>query len=314
MYLQRYHDVQISPSGVWRILKRLDINRLPASQRYHKRWKRYEKQRSAMLVNLNPSGWEKQTLRLWLGIDVACRAAHQASLTDERGQFVWSGRKFRTTVEDLRRLWAMLPAGAQPSSVTVIMEPTRNAWVPLAAWFRRQGATVVMVATRTVRRPAGLLGQAHQIRPPDSKVLARLPLLQGGPTKSGDACLREALFMAADQARRADPTLAAKYHRLMTVSGKHHTSALCHIATALRTRIAACLRRGEPYQLTDTDGSLITAAEARRRITDRYSIPTELRAAGAPPTRKRDGPTTQGVAQHSDERPVHHQTYEPQQP
>jgi len=46
MYLKRYHDVQISPSGVWRILKRLEMNRLPASQRYRRhvdRWKRYEK-------------------------------------------------------------------------------------------------------------------------------------------------------------------------------------------------------------------------------------------------------------------------------
>ncbi|WP_433560019.1 helix-turn-helix domain-containing protein [Pseudonocardia xinjiangensis] len=33
MYLQRYHDISISESGVWRILKRLDLNRLPASQR-----------------------------------------------------------------------------------------------------------------------------------------------------------------------------------------------------------------------------------------------------------------------------------------
>jgi transposase len=31
MYLQRYHDVAISTSGVWRILKRLGMNRLPAS-------------------------------------------------------------------------------------------------------------------------------------------------------------------------------------------------------------------------------------------------------------------------------------------
>ena len=46
MYLKRYHDVEISHSGVWRILKRLDLNRLPASQRYKRhtdRWKRYEK-------------------------------------------------------------------------------------------------------------------------------------------------------------------------------------------------------------------------------------------------------------------------------
>ena len=31
MYLKRYHDVEISQSGVWRILKRLDMNRLPSS-------------------------------------------------------------------------------------------------------------------------------------------------------------------------------------------------------------------------------------------------------------------------------------------
>ncbi|MFF3380510.1 hypothetical protein ACFYXF_47135 [Streptomyces sp. NPDC002680] len=47
MYLKRYHDVTISKSGVWRILNRLDMGRLPASQRYKRhdrRWKRYEKQ------------------------------------------------------------------------------------------------------------------------------------------------------------------------------------------------------------------------------------------------------------------------------
>lgn len=46
MYLKRYHDVQVSPSGIWRILKRLEMSRLPASQRYRRhvdRWKRYEK-------------------------------------------------------------------------------------------------------------------------------------------------------------------------------------------------------------------------------------------------------------------------------
>ena len=35
MYLKRYHDVEISQSGVWRILKRLDMSRLPSSQRYN---------------------------------------------------------------------------------------------------------------------------------------------------------------------------------------------------------------------------------------------------------------------------------------
>ena len=46
MYLKRYHDIKLSPSGIWRILKRLDMSRLPSSQRYRRhqdRWKRYEK-------------------------------------------------------------------------------------------------------------------------------------------------------------------------------------------------------------------------------------------------------------------------------
>jgi transposase InsO family protein len=46
MYLKRYHDIEIGHSGVYRILKRLGLNRLPSSQRYKRhtqRWKRYEK-------------------------------------------------------------------------------------------------------------------------------------------------------------------------------------------------------------------------------------------------------------------------------
>ncbi|WP_224278212.1 IS481 family transposase [Nocardioides lacusdianchii] len=48
MYLERYHQIKISPSGVWRILHKAGVGRLPASQRYKRRetrWKRYEKQR-----------------------------------------------------------------------------------------------------------------------------------------------------------------------------------------------------------------------------------------------------------------------------
>jgi len=32
MYLKRYHDITISPSGVWRILNKVGLSRLPASQ------------------------------------------------------------------------------------------------------------------------------------------------------------------------------------------------------------------------------------------------------------------------------------------
>ena len=56
MYLKRYHDVEISSSGVWRILKKLNINRLPSSQRYKrldKRWQRYEKQQPGHRVQID---------------------------------------------------------------------------------------------------------------------------------------------------------------------------------------------------------------------------------------------------------------------
>ncbi|WP_433679943.1 hypothetical protein [Nocardia sp. CA-119907] len=56
MYMQRYHDIEISKSGVWRILKRLDRGRLQASQRskrHDRRWKRYERQRPGHHVQVD---------------------------------------------------------------------------------------------------------------------------------------------------------------------------------------------------------------------------------------------------------------------
>jgi transposase len=447
---------------------------------------------------------EELPVQMTLGIDVACRAAHQASLADEAGRFTWSGRRFRTTPGDLEQLWGAVPPGAV---VTVVMEPTRNAWVPLAAWFRRHGATVVMIPpeqsadlrdyyskhvksdrldSRLLARvpllhPGGLrpaeglgpadpmrrsvalraslvkrrstiitrldsylellspawhaafggdltlytclrflaagyadphacrrLGRARlarsvwrwshgawgeehagrllaaaaetlqlwdnelsypelaediaaearlalalsaEIRDLDTKIAALLreqdpagimtsvpgvgavgaaqilsrlgdparfkslagarsftglvPALtasgasgrHGPPTKSGDASLREALFLAADQARRADPTLAARYHRLMVTEGKHHNSALCHIAPALLSRIIACWRAGVPYQIRDTDGTPLTTAQGRAIISQRYQVSAEIRA------RRRTSHTKTGTSRRHQESP-----------
>ena len=109
----------------------------------------------------------------------------------------------------------------------------------------------------------------------------------GPPTKAGDAALREALFMAADQARRADPTLAARYHRLMTREGKHH-SALCHIAPALLSRIIACWRAGTPYQIRDTDGTPLTTARAALSSPRATRSPASCAPAAAPATPRRE--------------------------
>ena len=428
---------------------------------------------------------------LRMGIDIAVRAPHQASLADDRGELLWSGHRFRTTVRDLERLWALLPEGSSPSQITIVMEPTRNAWVPLAAWFRRRGAHVVLVSAERSSDLRAYYAKHTKSDRLDSVLLARLPMLHpeglhperglgpgdplrratklhstlvkrrttslarldalleilgpgwhaafgahlgnntplrflaagyadphtvkrlgrarlarflyrhsrgafgddladqllaaatatvdlwaedlpfpdlaediaiearlalrlteeikelderiavlvrdrdpngiitsapgvgavtgavilgrlgdanrfrslaaarafsglvpsldasgvsgrhGGPTKRGDALLREALFISANQARRLDPTMAAKYHRLVLGAGKHHNSALCHIATTLLTRVVACWNNHTPYQLRDVDGRPIDPAEARSIIAERYQIPDQLRRARA---------------------------------
>jgi transposase len=421
-----------------------------------------------------------------LGIDVACRADHRASLADDRGEFIWSSWKFRTTTADLDRLWAKVPDGA---SVTVILEPTRNAWVPLSAWLQARGATVILVPPEQSADLRDYYNKHTKTDRLDSRVLARLPLLhpeglraidnlgpaqslrravrhrsslvkrrtaaslrldalvellgpgwadclgsattsktalvilekyadpralkrlgrgrlaallirssaglwredkadellamanetlelwscggidftelahdiasevrvfrqlddevaaadqriavlydkadpQGivrsapglgsvlsaailanagdfnrfanlagvrsftgfvpkidqsglvaghkGITKAGDAGLRQALFMAADHARRIDPTLAQRYYRLVMVEGKHHNSALCSLSAVLITRIAACWRKGELYHLRDEDGEAITEAEGKEVCTDRFKVDPKVRAA-----------------------------------
>ncbi len=456
-------------------------------------------------------------MKLRLGIDIACRAAHRAACADETGRMIWSGRRFHTRAEDLEALWARLPGDTD--EVMVVMEPTRNAWVALAAWFRRRGATVVMVPPEQSADLRAYYAKHAKTDRLDAELLARLPLLHptglhpelangpgdplkravkirsglvrrrttcmqrldalleilgpdwvaalgsdmtqtalrflagwanphqvkrigrdrlarwfqrqtrkawgdrradavvgaaeatlalwgpagldyealaadiaveagialelsrqiarlderifdlyceadpdhillsvpglgkvlagqirgrlgdphrftslaaarsfsglvphqnssgltdaaGGPTKQGDACLREALFLAADHARKTDPTLAARYQRLMCQTGRHHTSALCTIATMLLTRIVACLRNGTAYQLRDVDGRPITPAQGRVIVAERYQVPPEIRAArriisnARSRQRRWDERTEQGVARRSTMTPV----------
>lgn len=437
------------------------------------------------------------TCEVRLGIDVACTAAHQASLADERGVFAWEGWRFRTTPADLERLWAKVPAGAD---VVVVMEPTRNAWAPLAAWFEAKGARVSVVPPEQSADLRDYYNKHTKTDRLDSKMLARMPMLHPeglrridslgpvdgfkravrhraslqkrrvaasmrcdallellgpdwatmfgttsynktavavleryasptalkklglarltrlvirssrghwreakateilavaeqtlelwaaggldfdaladdiaieirqikildaeiadlddrievdyqnadpagivksapglgvtlaagilartgdfdrfhnlagvrsftglvpkisqsgiedrhhGPTKSGDPGLRQALFLAADQARKVDPTLAARYHRLIVENGKHHNSAICTIAGVLITRIAACWRNRQLYELKDTDGRAITDTEGRQICSERYKIDRASRAARtSTPTPKEAG-------------------------
>lgn len=50
MYLKRYHDIDVSSSGIWRILRKLNMNRLPSSQRYKRLDKQWHRTRCSNLV------------------------------------------------------------------------------------------------------------------------------------------------------------------------------------------------------------------------------------------------------------------------
>ena len=114
-------------------------------------------------------------MALTLGIDVAVRAAHQATLARD-GATVWRGRKFSTRPTDLERLWSDLDP-ADPGDLTVVVEPTRNAWIVLAEWFRRRGARVVMVPTTQSADLRTYYSKHTKNDRIDSQLLARLPLL-----------------------------------------------------------------------------------------------------------------------------------------
>jgi hypothetical protein len=103
--------------------------------------------------------------------------------------------------------------------------------------------------------------------------------------------------MAANWARRIDPTLAHRYHRLMVHEGKHHNSALCHIATSLLTRIVACWRAGTPYEIRDFDGTALTPQQGRRLCEARYHVAAELR------TQRRTGRQDVGTGRRRKESP-----------
>ena len=170
-------------------------------------------------------------VQLRLGIDIACRAAHQASLADDSGGFIWTGRRFRTSPEELERLWAMLPDQAELVGVTVIMEPTRNAWVPLAAWFRRRGATVVLVPPEQAADLRAYYHKHTKTDRLDSRLLARLPLLHPdglhaehglGP---GDV-LRRATKLRATLVKRRTATLS-RLDALLELLGPGWLTAFC---------------------------------------------------------------------------------------
>ena len=96
-------------------------------------------------------------------------------------------------------------------------------------------------------------------------------------SKAGNRLLRTTLYRAADNARRVDPQLARIYYLQMVERGKDHLGAVCVVAARLAERAWVTLDRGMPYVICDTDGTPVTAEQAKAIIAERFTVPEEVR-------------------------------------
>jgi transposase len=206
----------------------------------------------------------RETLALWdgssmdfaeLAADIAAEAEQAIFLTEQ--------------IEDLDERIANLYAEADPAGI--IASAPGVGPVISAIIAGRIGDPHRFTSLAAIRAYSGLVPKVAQSGNSDPDL---------GPTKAGDPLLREALFMAADQARKVDPQLAAKYLRLMS-GDRHRDSALCHLAANLLTRIATCWRSGEHYQIRDLDGRVLTESEGRQIVNTKYRVDAKKRDAAA---------------------------------
>jgi hypothetical protein len=234
----------------------------------------------------------RESLQLWgagddaridfaeLAADIAVEAEQAQVLTEQ--------------IEDLDERCANLYAEADPTAI--IASAPGVGPVTCAVIAGRIGNPHRFHSLAAIRAYSGLIPKLNQSGQAQH---------QHGLTKAGDPLLREALFNAADQARKTDPQLAAKYRRLMSTE-RHHDSAICHIATILLTRIATCWRTGEHYVLRDTDGRPITPEQGRQIVRIHHAVDksTRINAASKRYSQRQKGRTDREQKE-SPSAPVH---------
>jgi hypothetical protein len=185
-----------------------------------------------------------------VGTEVRVLAAVRAELTTHAAARV---EAYRFT--DPARLAASLPGLAEVGA------PAVTAIVGRAGRFRTAGQ---------FRSFTGLAPRASETGETDRK---------GQPmSKAGNRLLRTTLIRAADHARRQDPQLAKIYYVQMVERGADHLKACCVVAAHLAERLHTVLVRAMPYVVCDTDGTPVDPATAKQLITERWTVPPEVRA------------------------------------
>jgi len=124
-------------------------------------------------------------------------------------------------------------------------------------------------SARLFRGWSGMVPQSKESAEVESK---GLPINHAGPR-----LIKKYAFLDAEVARQWDPQVAARYFDQMVNKGKHHHQAICACATHLLDRVFVVLRDHKPYEVRDVDGQPVTPDEARRVITQKYTVPEEVR-------------------------------------
>ncbi len=96
-------------------------------------------------------------------------------------------------------------------------------------------------------------------------------------SKQGPNLIKATLYQNASVARQWDMQLAKVYYDQMVKHGKHHTQAVCAVASHLANRIYALLREQRPYQLLDVEGKPISLSQSRDYIQKNLQVPEEIR-------------------------------------
>jgi len=238
-----------------RALRRLGLNRLTAFLRRVSGGK-WSTEHAARLLDA-----ANEAIALWAGggldfDELALDLASEVRII----------RQLETEIDRIDRRIAELYTEADPKK---IVQSAPGVGPVLAAGIRgRLGDASRFTNLAAVRAFSGMIPGVNQSGSNQT---------QPGITKQGDPGLRRDMWFAADLARHQDPQLAAKYYRLIVDRKLHHNSAVCHIATTLLTRIAACSRSEQPYIVRDVDGRPVASDEARAIIAERYTIPPEAR-------------------------------------
>jgi hypothetical protein len=93
----------------------------------------------------------------------------------------------------------------------------------------------------------------------------------------------------------------------MTQRGATHRKALCVVAARLAERAWLTMARGEPYVICDLDGQPVTPEQAKRLITEHFTVPPEVRRRRRSTKRAGKAPHTALEAQGKSQREAGHE-------